>query len=602
GFEFQVETFQSQGRVDSAGLEVADVGHEASLDFVRQRGRRGAQERPHTMTDRMQSQTDSAWVYGATGTYVPENLNKGEKGWACLAGWVLYWSARLAEEFGSMCRAKRFWPTNLPKSLRRLSEAYETCWHPPTLVNYGANSWGKWFVCSGCTMRVGYWELRPTKGTVKEEKMCLCKKKDAACTLRGQGWAQGATAEPQWQALMCVPKPPPGAERAPLPLHPGMMAGGLAGGSVMTVRQPAYQRVAEDAAKVTEALQMDQAEQRSAAAAARRASSTKRKPESDTEAMDTASDPLEEMREYQAKTERDMKGMVESQFQEMKAMIQGVMASQASQQEALERATTTVKEQMTAIATAQGQAQEASRMIRAMAQGSSSSKADQVKVTAAAIDSPPKAEARAPQAREVPQRPVPSGHPSSLGQQMTEPQPQSPPPLAAGAPPGVAPTAWAYIGTAPLDGASVPAAMASQAMLHQQAAANAGAPQPTRSPALGGYPTYGLPVEQKKDAVTPPRNPDRLFTADEMPIGSTGTLTTEASVSLLGTDLAAPPTAAVGPYGKGNNKGKSTPSRQPENRDPWAPGPEEKAAEKRRQEYHEWKEAGWKTFHNGRWT
>ncbi|CAK0902787.1 unnamed protein product, partial [Prorocentrum cordatum] len=507
-------------------------------------------ERPHTMTDRMQSQTDSAWVYGATGTYVPENLNKGEKGWACLAGWVLYWSARLAEEFGSMCRAKRFWPTNLPKSLRRLSEAYETCWHPPTLVNYGANSWGKWFVCSGCTMRVGYWELRPTKGTVKEEKMCLCKKKDAACTLRGQGWAQGATAEPQWQAFICVPKPPPGAERAPLPLHPDMMAGGLASGSFMTARQLAYQRVAEGAAKVTEALQKDLAEQRSAAAAARRASSAKRKPESDTEAMDTASDPLEEMREYQ----------------EMKAMIQGVMASQASQQEALERVATTVKEQMTAIATAQGQAQEASRMIRAIAQGSSSSKADQVKVTAAAIDSPPKAEARAPQAREVPQR---SGS-NSVGLH------------------------W----DAPLDGASVPAAMASQAMLRQQAAANAGAPQPTRSPALGGYRTHGPPVEQKKDAVTPPRNLDRLFTADEMPISSTGALTTEASISLPGTDLAAPPTAAVGPYGKGNNKGKSTPSRKPENRDPWTPGPEEKAAEKRRQEYHEWKEAGWKTFHN----
>ncbi|CAK0825434.1 unnamed protein product, partial [Prorocentrum cordatum] len=585
GFEFQVETFQSQGGVDSAGLEVADVGHE---------------ERPHAMTDRMQSQTDSAWVYGATGTYVPENLNRGEKGGACLAGRVLYWLARLAEEFGSVCRAKRFWPTNQPKSLRRLSEAYETYWRPPTLVNYGANSWGKWFVCSGRTMRVGYWELRPTKGTVKEEKMCLCKKKDAACTLRGQGWAQGATAEPQWQALICVPKPPPGAERAPLPLHPGMMAGGLAGGSFMTARQPAYQRVAEDAAKVTEALQKAQAEQRSAAAAARRAPSAKRKPESDTEAMDTVSDPLEEMREYQPKTERDMKGMVESQLQEMKAAIQGVMASQASQQEALERVTTTVKEQMTAIATAQGQAQEASRMIRAIAQGSSSSKAGQVKVAAAAIDSPPKAEARAPRARGAPQRPVPSGHPSSLGQQMTEPQPQSRPPLAAGAPPGVAPSAWAYIGTAPLDGTSAPAAMASQAMLHQQAAANAGAPQPTRSPALGGYPTYGPPVEQKKDAVTPPRNPDRLFTADEMPIGSAGALTTEASLSLPGTDLAAPPTAAVGPYGKGNNKGKGTPSRRPENRDPWTPGPEEKAAEKRRQEYHEWKEARWKIFHNGR--
>eukprot|EP00959_Pyramimonas_sp_CCMP1952_P131413 2747738-Pyramimonas_sp.AAC.1 len=103
--------------------------------------------------------------------------------------------------------------------------------------------------------------------------MCLCRKKDAACTLRGQGWAQGATADPQWQALACVPKPPPGAERAPLPLHPGMMAGGLASGSFLAARQPGYQRAAEDAAKVTEALQKDQAEQRSAAAAARRASS-----------------------------------------------------------------------------------------------------------------------------------------------------------------------------------------------------------------------------------------------------------------------------------------------------------------------------------------
>ncbi|CAK0797072.1 unnamed protein product [Prorocentrum cordatum] len=429
GFELQVETFQNQGRVDSAGLEVADVGHDASLNFIHLP--RSTWERPRTMTDRMQSQTDSAWVYGATGTDVPENLNKGEKGWACLAGWAPYWSARLAEGFGGMCRAKRFWPTNLPKPLRRLSEMYGTCWHPPTLVSYGANSWGKWFVCGARTMRVGYWELRPTKGTVKEEKMCLCRKKDAACTLRGQGWAQGATADPQWQALACVPKPPPGAERAPLPLHPGMMAGGLASGSFLAARQPGYQRAAEDAAKVTEALQKDQ-----------------------------------EMREYQAKTERDVKSMVESQFQE------------------------------------------ASRMIRAMAQGSPSSKADQAKVAAAAVDS---------------------------------------------------------------------------------------------SPALGGHPTHGPPVEQKTDAVTP-RSPDRLFTADEMPIGSTGALTTEASLSLPGTDLAAPPTAAVGPHGKGNNKGKSTPSRRQEHGDPWTPGPEEKGAEKRRREHHEWKEAGWKTYHNGRWT
>eukprot|EP00959_Pyramimonas_sp_CCMP1952_P343018 7185705-Pyramimonas_sp.AAC.1 len=59
----------------------------------------------------------------------------------------------LAEEFGSMVRSRRFWPTNLPKKLRGLPEGHFVCWHPPALVSAGANSWERWSVCAGCTMR-----------------------------------------------------------------------------------------------------------------------------------------------------------------------------------------------------------------------------------------------------------------------------------------------------------------------------------------------------------------------------------------------------------------------------------------------------------------
>ncbi|CAK0895273.1 unnamed protein product, partial [Prorocentrum cordatum] len=566
GSEFQDETFQDQGRLDSAGLEVADTGHDLDIYLIYLPGPR---ERPRTMTDRMQNQQESAWVYGATVTYVPDNLSKAEKGWACLAGCVLYWAGRMAEEFGTMCRTRRLWPTNLPKSLRRLPEACETCWRPPTLVGDAANASGKWFVCSGCAMRVACQELKPTEGTVNEQRMCLCKRKGAACTLCGQGWSQ-AGIDPQWQALVSVPEPPPRADRAPMPLHPGMVAGGLASGSFLEApQQSGCRRVAEDAARVTEPLQKDRAEQRSAAAAARRGSSVKRRQESDLEAMDT------DVRELQAKTEKDVRDMVERQFGELKTMMQGVMASQASQQEGLERAANAVTEQMAAIATAQGQAQEASRLIKAIAQGSPSSKADPVGVKAAAVDSTPETEVKSPPAQATPQQAPQAGYPSSSGQRMTEPQPQSSLPLAAGAPPGVIPSQWVCIGAAPLDGKSVPPAMASQALLREQAAINAGAPQSTMPPALGGYPTYGPSVHPMVANAAPPRNPSRLYTADQVAIGLTAALTTDASISLPVTDVSAPQTAP-GPYAKS----KAPPSKRQDREDPWAPGPEQEAAEK----------------------
>eukprot|EP00959_Pyramimonas_sp_CCMP1952_P082981 1734248-Pyramimonas_sp.AAC.1 len=59
--------------------------------------RRAKEERPTTMAERLSTEKEQAWVYGATGSYVPEGLNKGQSGWAALTSWVLLWSTRLAE-------------------------------------------------------------------------------------------------------------------------------------------------------------------------------------------------------------------------------------------------------------------------------------------------------------------------------------------------------------------------------------------------------------------------------------------------------------------------------------------------------------------------
>eukprot|EP00959_Pyramimonas_sp_CCMP1952_P277995 5811152-Pyramimonas_sp.AAC.1 len=59
--------------------------------------------------------------------------------------------------------ARRFWPTNLSKQLKVVPQAYFSCWHPPINVEHGSNGYGSWWVCPGCTMRVGYIDKKPDK-------------------------------------------------------------------------------------------------------------------------------------------------------------------------------------------------------------------------------------------------------------------------------------------------------------------------------------------------------------------------------------------------------------------------------------------------------
>ncbi|CAK0886710.1 unnamed protein product [Prorocentrum cordatum] len=303
-----------------------------------------------------------AWAYGATGSYVPEGLNKAQSGWAALTSWALLWPTRSAEEFGAMMRTRRFWPTNLPKKLRRLPEDYFKCWHPPTLASAGANSRGRWITRAGCTTRVSHVEMKSMKGTPKEKRMCLCKKKDAARLLRGQGRAQHG-GEATWQAIILVPKPPPGADRSLLPVHPGMRAHAnrskIEGSS-------SYTTVADPAAAAASGLQRDETFLRDVKTAAqqtaqRRAESAKRKVAKDDGDKMEAEPPAQNDLATQAKMEQEMQAKFDKQFEDMMAMLQVVAANQQSQGEALAKVNSTASEQMRALATIRGEAQEASR-------------------------------------------------------------------------------------------------------------------------------------------------------------------------------------------------------------------------------------------------
>eukprot|EP00959_Pyramimonas_sp_CCMP1952_P466777 9490527-Pyramimonas_sp.AAC.1 len=68
----------------------------------------------------------------------------------------------------------------------------------------------------------------------------------------------------------------------------------------------------------------------------------------------------------QAKMEQEMQAKFDQQFEEMKAMLQGVAANQQAQGEALAKVNSTVSEQMMALATIRGEAQEASRLARSL--------------------------------------------------------------------------------------------------------------------------------------------------------------------------------------------------------------------------------------------
>ena len=129
----------------------------------------------------------------------------------------------------------------------------------------------------------------------------------------------------------------------------------------------------------------------------------------------------------------------------------------------------------------------------------------------------------------------------------------------------------------------------------------------TAPPSLGGYPTHGPQA--------PPRNPNGLYTTGgvALPVGSTGSVTTDASYSLPPSDACAPPIPA-GPYSKGTSKGPPSQGRSGDIRqhkkqeadDPWKPaqpGDAEKELERlKAKQEKEWKEAGWSTYHQGRWS
>ncbi|CAK0808166.1 unnamed protein product, partial [Prorocentrum cordatum] len=189
---------------------------------------------------------------------------------------------------------------------------------------------------------VCYQGLKPAKGAVKEEQMCPCKKKDAACLLRGQGRSQHG-GEAAWQALAPVPKPLLGTEGGPMPIHPGMLRGlrfadaerGNDGGSW------GYRRAANSAAAAVANLSRGEAFQVEVRAAQRRPESAKRKAE-------RVDDQVEVENQQQ-----------EKQLEEMKALIAGVVMTQQAQGEVIAKVNSTVNEQMTALATIRGEAQEA---------------------------------------------------------------------------------------------------------------------------------------------------------------------------------------------------------------------------------------------------
>ena len=477
-------------------------------------------DRPNTMTDKIRDDPNSDWVYAATGGRIPSDLNRPQQGWACIAGSLLFWKMRTTECFGDLMRNRRFWPTNLPKSLRVIPEKYHTCWHPPTMVAVGANSWGRWFPCTICGMRVNYQELKPGKGVTKEEKVCLCKKAQGACLICGQGWSQGG-GDPQWQSIIPVPKVQ--NERQPWPLNPAMAR------PTPEPEQP-YQRVAREAGDAVSHLEQDQRQM----AAARRAASVKRGISSDSAPMDTSTDRLDtELKELQEKMERDLATGFQAKFDEMTNLIMNLAQNQQQQATDLRGVVST---QMQAIANIQAQVQETTRLAkeagspaRDVASGSAAgsgaslgpSAAASMQSGSSAIGPPAAVDARAASGPKEFSISTPPKHTQTHSLVGPQPQIQGPPRAEKSQvdqPGPPQPTTWNYVGTGPLDPTQAPPAMASQAQLRAMAAAGAGAPSAAAPPLLGGYPTYGT------------TNPSVLYAAASQPVGgSTDSLETVSS-------------------------------------------------------------------------
>eukprot|EP00959_Pyramimonas_sp_CCMP1952_P284486 5947334-Pyramimonas_sp.AAC.1 len=57
-------------------------------------------------------------------------------------------------------------------------------------------------------------DAKPDKSTPEKETTCACERQTAACSLRGKGFAQLGGADPEWQALVAAPAPPPGVRAA----------------------------------------------------------------------------------------------------------------------------------------------------------------------------------------------------------------------------------------------------------------------------------------------------------------------------------------------------------------------------------------------------
>eukprot|EP00959_Pyramimonas_sp_CCMP1952_P206314 4315074-Pyramimonas_sp.AAC.1 len=84
----------------------------------------------------MRDQTDVAFVYGATGTRVPDSHTYARKNCAALTSHASTWTAPMTEEPGLFLRNKRFWPTNLPKRLRQVPKEYHASWHIPIRASH----------------------------------------------------------------------------------------------------------------------------------------------------------------------------------------------------------------------------------------------------------------------------------------------------------------------------------------------------------------------------------------------------------------------------------------------------------------------------------
>ncbi|CAK0871011.1 unnamed protein product, partial [Prorocentrum cordatum] len=151
------------------------------------------------------------WTYAATGAPVPQCMTRGQRSWAAA---MVFWLSKLADEFGGVMINRRFWPTNLVMRMRVIPQQFYTCRRMPIHVEFGSNGHGRWWVRGLGTMRVAYQDTKPDKSTPKKKMTCACKRQTAACSLRGKGFAQLGGSDPEWQALVAAPAPPPGVPAA----------------------------------------------------------------------------------------------------------------------------------------------------------------------------------------------------------------------------------------------------------------------------------------------------------------------------------------------------------------------------------------------------